>query len=173
MRLPRKLLDSSIVGVPGCARIADVRRHVGAERAAKDVTWCDVRNDGGLGHERGVDKCVDGSREQSVLTRVGHARLEVHDGPHFRDGHVEDVSLQGQHPRDGDLVRRAIAQHVRRTVYVVHQSEQALVHDRCWLSKGSRQLLGSSADLCFGALLAIGMSYALEMLHGPTVQCRR
>ncbi len=167
-------MDSSIVGVPGRARIADVRRRVGAERAAEDVAWCDVRNDGGLGHERGVDKGVDGSREQSVLARVGHARLEVHDGSHFRDGHVEDVGFQGQgQPRDGDLVRRAVARHVRRTVYVVRQSERALVHDRCWLSEGSRQLLGSSADLCFSALLAIGMSYALEMLHGPTAQCHR
>jgi len=173
MRLPRKLLDSSIVGAPGCTHIVDVRRCVSTERAAEDIAWYDVRNDGRLGHKRGVDKCVDGSREQSVLARVGHARLEVHDGPHFRDGHVEDVGLQGQHPRDGDLVRRAVAQHIRRTVYVVHQSERALVHDRCWLLEGSRQLLGSSADLCFGALLAIGMSYALETLHGPTAQCRR
>jgi len=166
-------LDSSIVGVPRRVRIADVHRHVGAERVAEDVAWCDVRNDGGLGHERGVNKCMDGSQEQLVLARVGHARLEVHDGPHFRDGHMEDVSLQGQHPHDRDLVWRAVTRHVQRTVYVVHQSEQALVHDRCWLSKGSCQLLGSSADLCFGALLAIGMSYALETLHGPTAQCRR
>jgi len=105
-------LDSSIVGAPGHAHIADVRCRVGAERAAEDVAWCDVHNDGRLGHERGVDKCVDSSWEQSVLARVGHARLEVHDGPHFQDGHVEDVGLQGQHPRNGDLVRCAVAQHV-------------------------------------------------------------